>query len=142
MCLCVGVKQIIILFHFVTFGDLIYFVQMTSSMSRTKHILCFLFLFLFLLERSNGANSETKKNVKQQPAVRADHSNAKHVEEKIEDKMGHVLFFHNAGTRSHLIAMNALARGLSEHGYQVTSVHYAKSNIVNANFNEILIEDR
>ena len=57
-------------------------------------------------------------------------------------KKGHVLFFHNAGTRSHLIAMAALAEGLVEQGHQVTSVFYAKSNIKNENYKEILVEDR
>ena len=55
---------------------------------------------------------------------------------------GHILFFHNAGTRSHLIAMNALAEGLVEHGHQVTSVIYAESKIINKNYKEILIEDK
>ena len=68
-----------------------------------------------------------------------------HTEKQIPDKpsqKGHILFFHNAGTRSHLIAMSALAEGLVEQGHQVTSVIYAKSNIVNDNYKEILIEDR
>ena len=57
-------------------------------------------------------------------------------------KKGHILFFHNAGTRSHLIAMSALLEGLVEQGHLVTSVFYAKSNIKNKNYKEILIEDR
>jgi hypothetical protein len=61
---------------------------------------------------------------------------------EIPSQKSHVLIFHNAGTRSHLIAMNAVAEGLVEHGHQVTSVIYAKSNIVNDNYKEILIEDR
>ena len=55
---------------------------------------------------------------------------------------GHILFFHNQGTRSHLIVMSALAMTLLENGYTVTTVFYAKSNIVHENYNEILIEDR
>ena len=55
---------------------------------------------------------------------------------------GHILFFHNAGTRSHLIAMSALAEGLVEKGHLVTSVFYAKSNIINENYKEILVKDR
>ena len=55
---------------------------------------------------------------------------------------GHILFFHNAGTRSHLIAMTALVEGLVEQGHLVTSVFYAKSNIKNKNYKEILVEDR
>ena len=55
---------------------------------------------------------------------------------------GHILFFHNAGSRSHLIAMSALAQGLLDHGYIVTTVFFANSNIEHENYNEILIEDR
>ena len=57
-------------------------------------------------------------------------------------KKGHVLLFHNAGTRSHLIAMNALVEGLVEHGHQVTSLTYAESKIDNPNYKEILVEDK
>ena len=38
--------------------------------------------------------------------------------------------------------MSAVAQALLEHGYEVTTVFYAKSNIVHENYNEILIEDR
>ena len=55
---------------------------------------------------------------------------------------GHILVFHNAGTRSHLIAMNALVESLLEQGHRVTSVIYAESKIVNDNYKEILIEDK
>ena len=55
---------------------------------------------------------------------------------------GHILFFHNQGTRSQLIVMSALAQALLDHGYEVTTVFYAKSNIVHKNYNENLIEDR
>ena len=38
--------------------------------------------------------------------------------------------------------MSALAQALLDHGYTITSVFYAKSNIIlNENYNEILIED-
>ena len=57
-------------------------------------------------------------------------------------KKGHILFFHNAGTRSHLIALNALGEGLVEHGHQVTSVQYMKSNINHENYTEVLIQDK
>ena len=57
-------------------------------------------------------------------------------------KKGHILFFHNAGTRSHLIALNALAEGLVEHGHRVTSVQYMKSNINHENYTEVLIQDK
>ena len=55
---------------------------------------------------------------------------------------GHVLIFHNAGTRSHLMALNALAEGLVEHGNKVTSIIYAESKIANENYREILVEDK
>ena len=54
---------------------------------------------------------------------------------------GHLLMFHNQGTRSHLIVMSALAKALLENGYKVTTVFYAKMNIVHENYNEILIKD-
>lgn len=57
-------------------------------------------------------------------------------------KKGHILFFHNAGTRSHLIALNALAEGLVDHGHRVTSVQYMKSNIQHENYTEVLIQDK
>ena len=58
-------------------------------------------------------------------------------------KKGHILFFHNAGTRSHLIVMNALAEGLAEDGHKVTTVFYAKMSKKNLpNLNQLVIEDR
>ena len=54
---------------------------------------------------------------------------------------GHILFFHNQGTRSHIFVMSALAQALLDHGYTITTVFYAKSNIIHENYNEILIED-
>ena len=58
------------------------------------------------------------------------------------DPKGHILFFHPAGTRSHLIAMNGFAEGLVENGYRVTSAIYAESKIIHDNYKEILIEDK
>ena len=58
-------------------------------------------------------------------------------------KKGHILFFHNAGTRSHLIVMNALAEGLAEDGHKVTTVFYGKMSKKNLpNLNQLVIEDR
>ena len=54
---------------------------------------------------------------------------------------GHLLMFHNQGTRSHLIVMSALAKALLENGYKVTTVFYAKMDIVHENYNEIVIKD-
>ena len=86
-------------------------------------------------------SKETIKNVvtlDQAPVV----YNIENVHHNKASQKGHILFFHNAGTRSHLIAMNALAEGLVEYGHRVTTVFYAKSNIVHENYKEILIEDR
>ena len=55
---------------------------------------------------------------------------------------GHILFFHNMGTRSHLIAMGGLAEGLVQYGHKVTAVFYAKSKLDHENYTEILIEDK
>ena len=60
---------------------------------------------------------------------------------KLENK-GNILFFHNAGTRSHVNVMAALAEGLVKHGHKVTTVFYAKTNIVHEGYTEILIEDK
>ena len=68
-------------------------------------------------------------------------SNQKKIIAKLPPK-GHILFFHNMGTRSHLIAMSALAEGLVQNGHKVTSVFYAKSKIDHENYKEILIEDK
>ena len=59
-----------------------------------------------------------------------------------ERTKGHILFFHNAGTKSHLIALNGLVESLVEHGYEVTTVFYAKSKFEHKNYNQIVIEDR
>ena len=65
------------------------------------------------------------------------------IDENVEEKIrGHILFFHNAGTKSHLIALNGLVESLVEHGYEVTTVFYAKSKFEHKNYNQILIEDR
>ena len=65
------------------------------------------------------------------------------IDRNVEEKTkGHILFFHNAGTKSHLIALNGLVESLVEHGYEVTTVFYAKSKFVHKNYNQILIEDR
>ena len=61
---------------------------------------------------------------------------------KVSATKGHVLFFHNAGTTSHINAMKALAEGLVENGHKVTTVFYVKTNIVHENYKEIFIEDR
>ena len=65
------------------------------------------------------------------------------VKEDTLAKKGHILFFHNAGTRSHLVVMTALARGLAEDGHNVTTVIYASMARKNpANYKELLITDK
>lgn len=73
---------------------------------------------------------------------RTDLPHMEHERHNKPSRKGHILFFHNAGTRSHLIAMTALAEGLVDHGHKVTSLFYAKSNIMHENYTEILIEDK
>ena len=70
-------------------------------------------------------------------------TSAADVKEKNLPKKGNILFFHNAGTTSHLIVMSALAKGLAQDGHKVTTVMYksmVKGNITN--YNELIIKDR
>ena len=112
-----------------------------------KLVFILVFCKLFI-SNSNAVKEDTVEKSKEtndnivtfkQPPVISSNGNAHH--NKASQK-GHILFFHNAGTRSHLIAMNALAEGLVENGHRVTTVFYAKSNLVHENYKEILIEDR
>ena len=59
-----------------------------------------------------------------------------------ESKKGHILFFHQLGTKSHVLVQNTLVEGLLERGHQVTTVFYVKTNIVHQNYTEIFIKDR
>ena len=59
-----------------------------------------------------------------------------------ESKKGHILFFHQLGTKSHVFVQNTLVKGLLERGHQVTTVFYVKTNIVHQNYTEIFIKDR
>ena len=87
------------------------------------------------LEKGNTVDGKEPVSTKQLDSSHTK-QNGKYV------KKGHILFFHNAGTRSHLIALNALAEGLVEHGHRVTSVQYMKSNIRHENYTEVLIQDK
>ena len=80
-------------------------------------------------------DSKIEKNV-ENPTIFSDEKSTK------PPLKGHILMFHNQGTRSHLIVMSALAKALLENGYKVTTVFYAKMNIVHENYNEILIQDQ
>ena len=90
------------------------------------------------------ATGKSNKAVKEEvnPNPRSGLSHTELSNRKREVQKGNILFFHNAGTRSHLIAMTALAEGLLENGHNVTSLYYAKSNIIHENYKEILIEDK
>ena len=57
-------------------------------------------------------------------------------------KKGHILFFHQLGTKSHIFLQKTLVEGLLERGHQVTTVFYVKTSIVHENYTEILIKDR
>ena len=57
-------------------------------------------------------------------------------------KKGHILFFHQLGTKSHIFLQKSLVEGLLERGHQVTTVFYVKTSIVHENYTEILIKDR
>ena len=45
-------------------------------------------------------------------------------------KKGHILFFHQLGTKSHIFLQKSLVEGLLERGHQVTTVFYVKTSIV------------
>ena len=57
-------------------------------------------------------------------------------------KKGHILFFHQLGTKSHIFLQKSLVEGLLERGHQVTTVFYVKTNIIHENYTEVLIKDR
>ena len=59
-----------------------------------------------------------------------------------ESKKGHILFFHQLGTKSHIFVQKSLVEGLLMRGHQVTTVLYVKTDIVHKNYTEILIKDR
>ena len=57
-------------------------------------------------------------------------------------KKGHILFFHHAGTTSHINVLKSLASGLLEEGHQVTTAFYSKIHIAHANHTAITFKDR
>ena len=62
--------------------------------------------------------------------------------EKTSLKKGHVLFFHQLGTKSHIFLQKTLVEGLLKQGHQVTTVFYVKTSINHENYTEVLINDR
>ena len=113
-------------------------ISMISKMD-IKRIKYTIFISLILCQ-SSLCKAE-KQSEKDESTTKLNKTQSK-VEDTDSPTKGHILFFHNAGTRSHLIVMSALAQGLLDHGYVVTTLFFAKSNIVHENYNEILIEDR
>ena len=55
---------------------------------------------------------------------------------------GHILFFHHAGTASHINVLKSLAIGLLEQGHQVTTAFYSDINIAHTNHTAITFKDR
>ena len=53
--------------------------------------------------------------------------------EKTSLKKGHVLFFHQLGTKSHIFLQKTLVEGLLKRGHHVTTVFYVKTSIVHEN---------
>ena len=114
-------------------------------MTRLKSLV-FLLLICGTTFASEKKNPDEKENF-EKPALKSNEkltkTDTKEVDENaLQTKIkGHILFFHNQGTRSHLIVLSAVAKSLLENGYKVTTVFYGKSNILHENYNEILIED-
>ena len=101
----------------------------------TKSLFFLVIISLLICKNTLGKTDVQEKSAK---TTKNDEKPSK----TVPSTKGHILFFHNQGTRSHLIVMSALAKELVENGYTVTTVFYAKSNIVHENYNEILIEDK
>ena len=104
----------------------------------TKSLFFLVIISLLICKNTLGKTSVQEKSAK---TTKNDEKPSKTVK-TVPSTKGHILFFHNQGTRSHLIVMSALAKELVENGYIVTTIFYAKSNIVHENYNEFLIEDK
>ena len=58
-------------------------------------------------------------------------------------KKGKILFFHPAGTKSHILLMGSLAEGLARDGHDVTTAFFAKTPITNlTNYHQLTLTDR
>lgn len=101
---------------------------------------------LVILQNSlaNNENETQKPKVVSDPKIQQPSKTSSKEEPAStdNDQKGHILIFHPAGTRSHLIALNGFAEGLVENGYRVTSAIYAESKIIHDNYKEILIKDK
>ena len=114
-----------------------------------RAILIFLLAYFVILQGSFATNIEPEnlrtEEIRDEDIIQKETTEAlkNEIDGNVEEKTkGHILFFHNAGTKSHLIALNGLVESLVEHGYEVTTVFYAKSKFEHKNYNQIVIEDR
>ena len=105
-----------------------------------RHLYLLIIIGLLICQNTLGETGDVEEKSIKTP--KNDIKQSESVVKTVPSTKGHILFFHNQGTRSHLIAMSALASALLGNGYTVTTVFYAKSNIIHENYNEILIEDK
>lgn len=68
--------------------------------------------------------------------------NIEEIVQKSPTRKGHILFFLQLGTKSHIFFMKSLVEGLLQNGHEVTTIFYVKTNIVHENYTEVLIKDR
>ena len=102
----------------------------------TKIIFCVIVVGLVTIHINNGLTVSTK-----QYDVEDEKDEMLGTSGQASNK-GHILFFHNAGTMSHLNVVKALAQGLLDNGHKVTTAFYGKTKIVHENYTEIFIKDR
>ena len=85
----------------------------------------------------NKANSDVVSDIKDEILQRRIPQLKRSFHEK-----GHILFFHHAGTTSHINVLKSLASGLLEEGHQVTTAFYSEINIAHTNHTAITFKDR
>ena len=95
-----------------------------------------LFATLMLQDTYSGATSIPSPQIYPESLI--------HSENVITSKAsrGHILFFHHAGTTSHLNVLKSLAGGLLDRGHRVTTAFYGKSQISHDNYTEIIFPNR
>ena len=64
------------------------------------------------------------------------------LENTVRIPRGNILFFHHAGSQSHLNFIRPLAKGLADHGHNVTIAQFSSSISKHENITEVLIKDR
>ena len=94
-----------------------------------------LLIFITLINKEIATNSNYKMNMR---------SERMKFEETVSTPAakGHILFFHHAGTISHLNVLKSLAGGLLEKGHTVTTAFYGKTQLVHENYTEISFPNR